>query len=108
VRLRWSKARHSYSNVIELGRHEDDLSGVKIAVLAPVAGLTRTQLRSMVPLARDAGCSVSWHEPRLGGLSVARGVRALAGELAGIRGWSWATRTQVSSGDYWWSRGFPR
>ena len=72
-------------NVIELGRHEDDLSGVKVAVLAPVAGLTRTQLRSMVHLARDAGHAVTWHEPRLGGLSVARGVRALAGELAGIR-----------------------
>ena len=54
-------------NVIELGRHEDDLLGVRIAVLAPVAGLTRTQLRSMIPLAREAGHSVSWHEPRLGG-----------------------------------------
>lgn len=72
-------------NVIELGRHEDDLLGVRIAVLAPVAGLTRTQLRSMIPLAREAGHSVSWHEPRLGGLTVARSVRALAGELAGAR-----------------------
>ena len=34
-------------NVIELGRHEDDLSGVKVAVLAPVSGLTRTQEKSL-------------------------------------------------------------
>jgi hypothetical protein len=72
-------------NVIELAQHEDDLAGLKIAVLAPVAGLTRTQLRSMIVLARDAGNVVSWHEPRLGGLAVARSVRALAGELGGIR-----------------------
>jgi hypothetical protein len=72
-------------NVIELGQHEDDLTGLRIAVLAPAAGLTRTQLRSMVALARDAGHTVSWHEPRLGGLAVARSVRALAGELNGVR-----------------------
>lgn len=72
-------------NVIELAQHEDDLAGLKIAVLAPVAGLTRIQLRSMIVLARDAGNAVSWHEPRLGGLAVARSVRALAGELGGIR-----------------------
>ena len=72
-------------NVIELAQHEDDLAGLKIAVLAPVAGLTRIQLRSMIVLARDAGNVVSWHEPRLGGLAVARSVRALAGELGGIR-----------------------
>ena len=40
-------------NVIELAQHEDDLAGVKIAVLAPSAGLTRTQLRSMITLARE-------------------------------------------------------
>jgi hypothetical protein len=72
-------------NIIELGQHEDDLVGIKIAVLAPTAGLTRTQLRSMITLARDAGHAVSWHEPRLGGLAVARSLRALAGELAGVR-----------------------
>jgi hypothetical protein len=72
-------------NVVELAQHEDDLVGIKIAVLAPTAGLTRTQLRSMIPLARDAGHTVSWHEPRLGGLAVARSLRALAGELAGVR-----------------------
>ena len=59
-------------NVIELAQHEDDLAGVKIAVLAPSAGLTRTQLRSMITLARSASHPVSWHEPRLGGMSVAR------------------------------------
>ena len=72
-------------NVIELAQLEDDLIGLKIAILAPVAGLTRTQLRSMIPLAREAGHTVSWHEPRLGGLAVARSLRALAGELAGVR-----------------------
>lgn len=72
-------------NVIELAQLEDDLIGVKIAILAPVAGLTRTQLRSMIPLAREAGHTVSWHEPRLGGLAVARSLRALAGELTGVR-----------------------
>jgi hypothetical protein len=72
-------------NVIELAKLEEDLAGLKIAVLAPVAGLTRTQLRSMILLAREAGHTVSWHEPRLGGLAVARSLRALAGELAGVR-----------------------
>jgi hypothetical protein len=72
-------------NVIELAQLEDDLVGLKIAVLAPVAGLTRVQLRSMIPLAREAGHTVSWHEPRLGGLAIARTVRAIAGELAGVR-----------------------
>ena len=72
-------------NVMELAQLEDDLVGLKIAVLAPVAGLTRTQLRSMIVLAREAGHTVSWHEPRLGGLAVARSLRALAGELTGVR-----------------------
>jgi hypothetical protein len=72
-------------NVIELAQHEEDLAGVKIAVLAPSAGITRTQLRSMITLARDAGHPVSWHEPRLGGMTVARSVRALAGELSGVQ-----------------------
>ena len=72
-------------NVIELARHEDDLAGVKIAVLAPSAGLTRNQLRSMVTLGREAGHTISWHEPRLGGMAVARSVRALAGQLSGVQ-----------------------
>jgi hypothetical protein len=72
-------------NVIELANHENDLAGLKIAVLAPSAGLTRTQLRSMVTIARQAGHSVSWHEPRLGGMAVARSVHALAGELSGVQ-----------------------
>jgi hypothetical protein len=72
-------------NVMELAKLEDDLVGLKIAVLAPVAGLTRTQLRSMIVLAREAGHTISWHEPRLGGLAVARSLRALAGELTGVR-----------------------
>jgi hypothetical protein len=71
-------------NVIELARHEVDLAGLKIAVLAPGAGLTRNQLRSMITMARDAGHPVSWHEPRQGGMAVARSVRALADELSGV------------------------
>ena len=72
-------------NVIELARHEDDLTGVKIAVLAPSAGPTRSQLRSMVTLGREAGHTISWHEPRLGGMAVARSVRAVAGQLSGVQ-----------------------
>jgi hypothetical protein len=72
-------------NVIELAHHEDDLAAMKIAVLAPSAGITRTQLRSMIALARELGHKVSWYEPRLGGMAVARNVRAIAGELTGVR-----------------------
>ncbi|HEX5384835.1 MAG TPA: hypothetical protein VFW54_09355, partial [Propionibacteriaceae bacterium] len=42
-----------------MAQHEDDLLGIKIAVLEPTAGLARTQLRSMITLARDAGHAVS-------------------------------------------------
>jgi hypothetical protein len=72
-------------NVIELAQHEDDLAAMKIAVLAPSAGITRTQLRSMITLAREIGHKVSWHEPRLGGMAIAHSVRAIAGELTGVR-----------------------
>ena len=72
-------------NVVELAHHQGDLAGMKIAVLAPSTGLTRTQLRSMIALAREAGHQVSWHEPRLGGMATARSVRTLAGELNGVR-----------------------
>jgi hypothetical protein len=72
-------------NVIELAQYEDDLAGLKIAVLAPRAGITRTQLRSMIALARQVGHPVSWHEPRFGGVAIARSVGALAGELSGVR-----------------------
>ncbi len=51
-------------NVIEVAREDDSLAGVRIAVLAPGAGATRTQLRAMVALAREAGHPVSWHEPQ--------------------------------------------
>jgi hypothetical protein len=72
-------------NVIELAQHEDDLAAMKIAVLAPSAGITRTQLRSMIALAREIGHKITWHEPRLGGMAIAHTVRALAGELNGVR-----------------------
>jgi hypothetical protein len=71
-------------NVIELARRDHDLAGVRIAVLAPAEGHTRTQLRSTAGVAREAGHQVGWHEPRLSGAAVARSVRALAGELADI------------------------
>ena len=71
-------------NVMELAQREGGPGGVPIAVLAPAAGPTRTQLRSMVQLARDTGHTVGWHEPRLGGAAVARTVRALTNELLGI------------------------
>jgi hypothetical protein len=71
-------------NVIELARRDRELADMRIAVLAPAEGPTRTQLRSMAAVAREAGHEVGWHEPRLGGTAVARTVRALAGELAGI------------------------
>ena len=72
-------------NVVELAHHEDDLAAMQIAVLAPGTGMTRTQLRSMIALAREAGHKISWYELRQGGLAIARSVRALAGELNGVR-----------------------
>lgn len=71
-------------NVIELGRADPACAGVPIAVLAPAEGPTRMQLRAMSEVARGVGHQVSWHEPRLGGASVARTVQALASELSGI------------------------
>jgi hypothetical protein len=71
-------------NVIELGRAQVSLASVKIAVLAPAEGVTRTQLRAMAALARHEGHEVVWYEPRQGGAAVARIVRAMAAELGGI------------------------
>ena len=71
-------------NVIELGFHDAELGDMPIAVLAPTAGPTRTQLRATMALARQAGHEVTWYEPRIGGASVARTIRALAGELGGV------------------------
>jgi hypothetical protein len=72
-------------NVIELGFADPELGAMPIAVLAPTAGPTRTQLRATLALARQAGHEVTWHQPRIGGASVARTIRALAGELAGVQ-----------------------
>lgn len=71
-------------NVIELGIAEPSLARVKIAILAPAEGRTRTQLRVMTQLAREMGHQVSWHETRQGGAAVARTVSAVATELAGV------------------------
>lgn len=57
---------------------------VTAVVLAPRDERTRLQLRTMAAVARDVGLGVHWHEPRLGGAAIARTVRSLAGELAGV------------------------
>lgn len=61
-----------------------DPASVTVIVLAPNHEQTRVQLRSLTAIARDTGLRVQWHEPRLGGASTARTVRALAGELVGV------------------------
>jgi len=71
-------------NVVELVHRTPDLTGLHIAVLAPASGPTRLQLRAMMALTRQAGHHVTWYEPRLGGASVARTVRALAVELSNV------------------------
>jgi hypothetical protein len=71
-------------NVVEAAFRIPDLAGLPIAVLAPTAGPTRTQLRAMVGLARDAGHELSWYEPRHGPAGVARTVRTLAGQIRGV------------------------
>ncbi len=71
-------------NVFELDQREPQPESTKIAVLAPASEPTRTQLRAMTSLARQDGHEVSWYEPRLGGASVARSVRAMAAEIRGI------------------------
>jgi hypothetical protein len=71
-------------NVIELDQRECQSQPTKIAVLAPLGEPTRTQLRAMTSLARRAGHEVSWHDPRVGGASVARTVRALAVDVKGV------------------------
>jgi len=63
----------------------DDLGDLRVAVLAPSQGRSREQLRAMVALARGQGLSVSWHEPRSGGASVARTIRGLLAELGRTR-----------------------
>lgn len=70
-------------NVLELDAGEG-AEPTKIAVLAPAGEPTRTQLRAMTSLARQHGHQVSWYDPRLGGASVARSVRAMAAELRGV------------------------
>ncbi|HEY0240559.1 MAG TPA: hypothetical protein VGC37_18160 [Friedmanniella sp.] len=74
-------------NVVELAHasRADDHGELRIAVLAPSLGRSREQLRAVVALAREDGLSVSWHEPRSGGASVARTVRNLLAELGKTR-----------------------
>lgn len=71
-------------NVLELDQREPQPESTKIAVLAPASEPTRTQLRAMTSLSRQDGHDVSWYEPRLGGASVARSVRAMAAEIRGV------------------------
>ena len=79
-------------NVLELDRAEPAADNgstarserTRVAVLAPADQPTRTQLRAMTSLARQAGHEVSWFEPRLGGGSVAGSLRAMVAELGGV------------------------
>ena len=71
-------------NVLELEVREPQPEPAKIVVLAPAGEPTRTQLRAMTSLARQQGHEVAWYEPRLGGASVARSVRAMAADLRGV------------------------
>lgn len=74
-------------NVVEWAHHErgHDLSGTaQVLILAPKNENSRWQLRAMAQLAREAGLTVSWHEPRLGGAAIARTVRSLAADLVGV------------------------
>lgn len=79
-------------NVIELAhavRGTDEPDDLRVAVLAPSLGRSRDQLRAVVGLARQEGLTVTWHEPRSGGASVARTIRGLLAELG------WARRLVV-------------
>lgn len=69
-------------NVVEWAHHAG--AEPDVLILAPKNETSRWQLRCMARLAREAGLAVSWHEPRLGGAAIARTVRSLAGDLAGV------------------------
>jgi hypothetical protein len=69
-------------NVVEWAHHTG--AEPDVLILAPKNETSRWQLRCMARLAREAGLSVGWHEPRLGGAAIARTVRGLAGDLAGV------------------------
>ena len=71
-------------NVVEAAFRIPDLAGLPIAVLAPTAGPTRSQLRAMVGLAHEAGHQLSWYEPRRGPAGLARMGRTLAGQIRGV------------------------
>ena len=74
-------------NVVEWAHHQqrrEQGDPPEVLILAPRSETTRWQLRSMAQLAREAGLTVSWHEPRLGGAAIARTVRSLAGDLVGV------------------------
>ena len=69
-------------NVVEWAHQ--DRAAPTVLILAPKGETSRWQLRCMARLAREAGLTVTWHEPRLGGAAIARTVRSLAGDLAGV------------------------
>lgn len=71
-------------NVVEWAAQAGDAADLRVIVLAPTNEASRRQLRAMSALAREAGLAVQWHEPRLGGAAIARTVRSLAAELAGV------------------------
>lgn len=69
-------------NVVEWAHHAG--AEPDVLILAPKIETSRWQLRCMARLARQAGLTVTWHEARLGGAAIARTVRSLAGDLAGV------------------------
>lgn len=74
-------------NVVEWAHHAadvSDLGNTSVLILAPKIETSRWQLRCTARLAREAGLTVTWHEARLGGAAIARTVRSLAGDLAGV------------------------
>lgn len=72
-------------NVLEWAHHTRTTGAdLALVVLAPRQEMTRLQLRRMADIARGLGFGVQWHEPRLGGASTARTVRALASTVHGV------------------------
>jgi hypothetical protein len=69
-------------NVVEWAHHAG--AEPDVLILAPKNETSRWQLRCMARLARETGLTVTWHEARLGGAAIARTVRSLAGDLAGV------------------------
>lgn len=71
-------------NVVEWSYVAPDAGDLRVVVLAPADPAGRRQLRATMALVRAAGHPVSWCEARVGAAAVARTVRALTRDLAGL------------------------